>query len=77
MALFQDHQINYNHQRPVRKMVGSLSNLEEIQNSFLPSQWKSIDPVFHIYLLEPVKTSTISNWNQEPPPPINIEEEEE
>ncbi|MBW0518304.1 hypothetical protein O181_058019 [Austropuccinia psidii MF-1] len=29
----------------------------------LPSQWKSIHPVFHISLLEPVKTSTIPNQN--------------
>ncbi|MBW0554618.1 hypothetical protein O181_094333 [Austropuccinia psidii MF-1] len=43
----------------------------------LPSQWKSIHPVFHKSLLEPVKTSTIPNWHQEPPPPIIIEEEEE
>ncbi|MBW0509496.1 hypothetical protein O181_049211 [Austropuccinia psidii MF-1] len=43
----------------------------------LPSQWKSIHPVFHISLLEPVKTSTIPNWHQEPPPPIITEEEEE
>ncbi|MBW0579860.1 hypothetical protein O181_119575 [Austropuccinia psidii MF-1] len=43
----------------------------------LPSQWKSIHPVFHISLLEPVKTSTIPNWHQEPPPPTIIEEEEE
>ncbi|MBW0466748.1 hypothetical protein O181_006463 [Austropuccinia psidii MF-1] len=43
----------------------------------LPSQWKSIHPVFHISLLEPVKTSSIPNWHQEPPPPIIIEEEEE
>ncbi|MBW0495277.1 hypothetical protein O181_034992 [Austropuccinia psidii MF-1] len=43
----------------------------------LPSQWKSIHPVFHISLLEPVKTSTIPNQHQEPPPPIIIEEEEE
>ncbi|MBW0549555.1 hypothetical protein O181_089270 [Austropuccinia psidii MF-1] len=40
-----------------------------------PSQWKSIHPVFHISLLEPVKTSTIPNWHQEPPPPIIIEGE--
>ncbi|MBW0474414.1 hypothetical protein O181_014129 [Austropuccinia psidii MF-1] len=40
----------------------------------LPSQWKSIHPVFHISLLEPVKTSTIPNRHQEPPPPIIIEE---
>ncbi|MBW0573796.1 hypothetical protein O181_113511 [Austropuccinia psidii MF-1] len=43
----------------------------------LPSQWKSIHPVFHISLLEPVKTSTIPNRHQGPPPPIIIEEEEE
>ncbi|MBW0523141.1 hypothetical protein O181_062856 [Austropuccinia psidii MF-1] len=42
-----------------------------------PSQWKSINAVFHISLLEPVKTSTISNQHQEPPPPFVIEEEEE
>ncbi|MBW0476712.1 hypothetical protein O181_016427 [Austropuccinia psidii MF-1] len=58
-------------------MVGSLSNIEESQHSCLPSQWKSIYPVFHISLLEPVKTLTIPNWHQEPPPPIIIEEEEE
>ncbi|MBW0542888.1 hypothetical protein O181_082603 [Austropuccinia psidii MF-1] len=43
----------------------------------LPSQWKSILPVFHISLLEPVKTSTMPNRHQEPPPTIIIEEEEE
>ncbi|MBW0549063.1 hypothetical protein O181_088778 [Austropuccinia psidii MF-1] len=43
----------------------------------LLSQWKSIHPVFHISLLEPVKTTIIPNWHQEPPPPIIIEEEEE
>ena len=43
----------------------------------LPSQWKSIHPVFHISLLEPVKTSTIPNTHQEPPSPILIEEEED
>ncbi|MBW0489103.1 hypothetical protein O181_028818 [Austropuccinia psidii MF-1] len=43
----------------------------------LPSQWKSIHPVFHISLLEPVNTSKIPNRQQELPPPIMIEEEEE
>ncbi|MBW0524638.1 hypothetical protein O181_064353 [Austropuccinia psidii MF-1] len=43
----------------------------------LPSQFTSIRPVFHISLLEPVKTYTIPNWHQEPPPPVRIEEEEE
>ncbi|MBW0463480.1 hypothetical protein O181_003195 [Austropuccinia psidii MF-1] len=41
-----------------------------------PPQWKSSHPVSHISLSEPVKTSTIPNWNQEPPLPISIEEEE-
>ncbi|MBW0546217.1 hypothetical protein O181_085932 [Austropuccinia psidii MF-1] len=43
----------------------------------LPSQWKSIHPVFHISLLKLVKISTIPNRNQEPHSPIIIEEEEE
>ncbi|MBW0536648.1 hypothetical protein O181_076363 [Austropuccinia psidii MF-1] len=38
----------------------------------LPSQWKSIHPVFHISLLELVKTSSIRSRYQEPPPPIII-----
>ncbi|MBW0496838.1 hypothetical protein O181_036553 [Austropuccinia psidii MF-1] len=58
-------------------MVWSFSNLEQSQYSCQPSQWKLIHPVFHLYLLEPVKTSTISKRNQEPPPPIIIVEEEE
>ncbi|MBW0541942.1 hypothetical protein O181_081657 [Austropuccinia psidii MF-1] len=56
-------------------MVGSFSTHAYHLN--LPSQWKSIHPVLHISLLEPVKTSTIPNWHQEPPAPIIIEEEEE
>ncbi|MBW0564142.1 hypothetical protein O181_103857 [Austropuccinia psidii MF-1] len=43
----------------------------------LPSEWKSIHPVFHISLLEPVKRSKIPNSHQEPPPPIIIEEEDQ
>ncbi|MBW0464958.1 hypothetical protein O181_004673 [Austropuccinia psidii MF-1] len=58
-------------------MGGSFSELEESQHSFIPSQWKSIHPVFHISLPEQIKTSTIPNWHQEPPSPIIIEEEEE
>ncbi|MBW0564475.1 hypothetical protein O181_104190 [Austropuccinia psidii MF-1] len=57
---------------PILKKVSShASHLK------LPSQWKSIHPVFHISLLEPVKTSAIPDRHQEPPPPIIIEEEEE
>ncbi|MBW0551242.1 hypothetical protein O181_090957 [Austropuccinia psidii MF-1] len=51
-------------------------NVHEYQLK-LPSQWKSTHPVFHISLLEPVKTSSISNEDQGPPCAIIIEEEEE
>ncbi|MBW0527460.1 hypothetical protein O181_067175 [Austropuccinia psidii MF-1] len=61
--------------------LGPFQNLKKVSTHAyhlkLPSQWKSIHPVFHISLLEPVKTSTIQNGHQEPPPPIIIEEEEE
>ncbi|MBW0583769.1 hypothetical protein O181_123484 [Austropuccinia psidii MF-1] len=43
----------------------------------LPFQWESTHPVFHISLLEPIKTSTIPNRHQETTSPIIIEEEEE
>ncbi|MBW0493060.1 hypothetical protein O181_032775 [Austropuccinia psidii MF-1] len=42
----------------------------------LPFQWKSVHPVFHVSLLEPVKQSRISNHNQLPPP-VLVEEKEE
>ncbi|MBW0518435.1 hypothetical protein O181_058150 [Austropuccinia psidii MF-1] len=57
---------------PILKKVGT-----HAYHLKLPSQWKSIHPVFHISLLEPVKKSTSPNRHQEPPPPISIEEEEE
>ncbi|MBW0486574.1 hypothetical protein O181_026289 [Austropuccinia psidii MF-1] len=42
-----------------------------------PQKWKSVQPVFHVSLLEPVKQSTIPNYNQFPPPPVIMEEQEE
>ncbi|MBW0489041.1 hypothetical protein O181_028756 [Austropuccinia psidii MF-1] len=42
----------------------------------LPQQWKSVHPVFHVSLLEPVKQSSIPNHNQFPPPPVLVEEQE-
>ncbi|MBW0512691.1 hypothetical protein O181_052406 [Austropuccinia psidii MF-1] len=71
--------------RPIKKLSDRLLSpfliLKKVStNAYhlkLPSQWKSIHPVFHISLLEPVKTSTIPNRHQELPPPIIIEEEEE
>ncbi|MBW0562726.1 hypothetical protein O181_102441 [Austropuccinia psidii MF-1] len=75
---------NINSTRPTKKLserwLGPFSILKKVSTHGyhlkLPSQWKSIYPVFHISLLEPVKTSTIPNQYQEPPPPIIIEEEE-
>ncbi|MBW0481941.1 hypothetical protein O181_021656 [Austropuccinia psidii MF-1] len=43
----------------------------------LPQQWKSVHPVFHVSLLEPVRKSSIPDCNQFPPPPILVEEQEE
>ncbi|MBW0547149.1 hypothetical protein O181_086864, partial [Austropuccinia psidii MF-1] len=71
--------------RPTKKLserwLGPFPILKKVSTPVyhlkLPSQWKSIHPVFHISLLEPVKTSTVPNRHQEPPPPIIIEEEEE
>ncbi|MBW0552197.1 hypothetical protein O181_091912 [Austropuccinia psidii MF-1] len=42
-----------------------------------PQQWKTVHPVFHVSLLEPVKDSTIPNCHQLPPPPVLVEEKEE
>ncbi|MBW0491351.1 hypothetical protein O181_031066 [Austropuccinia psidii MF-1] len=42
-----------------------------------PFQWKSVHPVFHVSLLEPVKQSSIPNCNQSLPPPDLVEEQEE
>ncbi|MBW0571545.1 hypothetical protein O181_111260, partial [Austropuccinia psidii MF-1] len=43
----------------------------------LPLPWKSVYPVFHVSLLEPVMQSSIPNGNQFPQPPILAEEQEE
>ncbi|MBW0547113.1 hypothetical protein O181_086828 [Austropuccinia psidii MF-1] len=43
----------------------------------LPQQWKSVNPVFHVSLLEPMKQSTIRNQHQFPPPPVIVEKQEE
>ncbi|MBW0522044.1 hypothetical protein O181_061759 [Austropuccinia psidii MF-1] len=71
--------------RPTKKhserWLGSFPILKKVSTNAYhlkpPAQWKSIHSVFHISLLEPVKTSTILNEHQEPPLPIIIEEEEE
>ncbi|MBW0505913.1 hypothetical protein O181_045628 [Austropuccinia psidii MF-1] len=42
-----------------------------------PLKWKTVQPVFHVSLLELVKQSSIQQQNQFPPPPIIVEEQEE
>ncbi|MBW0484182.1 hypothetical protein O181_023897 [Austropuccinia psidii MF-1] len=42
----------------------------------LPQQWKSVHPVFHVSLLEPVKHSAIPNRHQLPLPPVLVEEQD-
>ncbi|MBW0541202.1 hypothetical protein O181_080917 [Austropuccinia psidii MF-1] len=42
-----------------------------------PQKWKSVHPVFHVSLLDPVKNSTIPNRHQLSPPPVLVEEQEE
>ncbi|MBW0587061.1 hypothetical protein O181_126776 [Austropuccinia psidii MF-1] len=68
--------------RPIKKLserwLGPFQILKKVSTHAyhlkLLSQWKYIHPLFHISLLEPVKTSKIPNPHQEPPPPIIIEE---
>ncbi|MBW0565357.1 hypothetical protein O181_105072 [Austropuccinia psidii MF-1] len=71
--------------RPTKKLserwVGPFEVLKKIGSHAyhlkLPQQWKSVHPVFHVSLLEPVKYSTIPNRHQLPPPPVLVEEQEE
>ncbi|MBW0520354.1 hypothetical protein O181_060069 [Austropuccinia psidii MF-1] len=71
--------------RPTKKLserwLGAFEFLKKIGSHAyhlkLPQQWKSVHPVFHVSLLEPVKKSTISNQHQLPPPPVIVEEQEE
>ncbi|MBW0544148.1 hypothetical protein O181_083863 [Austropuccinia psidii MF-1] len=81
MAFLQEHKINKNQQKSVRKVVGSFSNLKRSQYSCLPVQAPiSMDvhtPVFHISLLEQFKTLSIPNKHKEPALPSIIKKEGE
>ncbi|MBW0491545.1 hypothetical protein O181_031260, partial [Austropuccinia psidii MF-1] len=71
--------------RPTKKLLerwlGPFEVLKKIGSHAyhlkLHQQWKSVHPVFHVSLLEPVKNSTIPNRHQLPPPPVLVEEKEE
>ncbi|MBW0533645.1 hypothetical protein O181_073360, partial [Austropuccinia psidii MF-1] len=71
--------------RPTKKLserwLGHFEVLKKIGSHAyhlkLPQQWKSVQPVFHVSVLEPVKNSTIPNRHQLPPPPVLVEEQEE
>ena len=41
----------------------------------LPDSLKSLHPVFHVNLLEPVRNNTIPGQRQSPPPPVEIDNE--
>ncbi|MBW0562303.1 hypothetical protein O181_102018 [Austropuccinia psidii MF-1] len=65
---------NINTTRPTKKLserwLGPFEVLKKIGSHAyhlkLPQQWKSVHPVFHVSLLEPVKKSSIPNCNQFP-----------
>ncbi|MBW0584270.1 hypothetical protein O181_123985 [Austropuccinia psidii MF-1] len=71
--------------RPTKKLsgrwLGPFEVIKKIESHSyyikVPLQWKSVHPVFHVSLLEPVKQSSIQNHNHLPPPPILVEEQEE
>ena len=71
--------------RPTKKLsekwLGPFKILEKIGfSSFklqLPDRWKSVHPVFHISLLEPVQPSSIPGRHQPPPDPVEVEDHEE
>ncbi|MBW0526061.1 hypothetical protein O181_065776 [Austropuccinia psidii MF-1] len=63
------------------KLLGPFEVIKKIgSNSYhlkLPLKWKSVHPLFHVSLLEPVKQSSIQNHNKLPPSPALVEEQEE
>ncbi|MBW0572854.1 hypothetical protein O181_112569 [Austropuccinia psidii MF-1] len=71
--------------RPAKKLserwLGPFEVIKKIgshtYNLKLPQQSKSVHPVFHVSLLDPVKQSAILNCHQLPPPPVLVEEQEE
>ncbi|MBW0496652.1 hypothetical protein O181_036367 [Austropuccinia psidii MF-1] len=67
--------------KPLERWVGPFEVLKKIgiheYHIKLLQLWKSVHPVFHVSLLEPVKQSTIPSLNQLPPPPVIMEEQEE
>ncbi|MBW0482479.1 hypothetical protein O181_022194 [Austropuccinia psidii MF-1] len=71
--------------RPTKKLserwLGPFEVLKKIGSHAyhlkLPQQWKSVHPVFHVSLLEPLKQTTIPNQHQLPPPRVIVEEQEE
>ncbi|MBW0490582.1 hypothetical protein O181_030297 [Austropuccinia psidii MF-1] len=71
--------------RPTKKLserwLGHFKAIKNIgshaYNLKLPQKWKSVHPVFHVSLLEPVKQSSITTHHQFPPPPVLVQEQEE
>ena len=71
--------------RPSKKLdhrrLGPFPIIEKISSHArrlgLPLALKRIHPVFHVSLLEPATDSTIPNRHPDPPPPIEIDDDEE
>ncbi|MBW0488932.1 hypothetical protein O181_028647 [Austropuccinia psidii MF-1] len=71
--------------RPTKKLserwLGPFEVLKKIGSHAyhlkFPQQWKSVQLVFHVSLLEPVKKSAIPNQHHLPPPAVIVEEQEE
>ncbi|MBW0549227.1 hypothetical protein O181_088942 [Austropuccinia psidii MF-1] len=71
--------------RPTKKLperwMGPFKALKKIgSHAYHPKltlKWNSVHPVFHVFLLEPVKKSTIPSCHQLQPPPFIVEEKEE
>ncbi|MBW0529830.1 hypothetical protein O181_069545 [Austropuccinia psidii MF-1] len=67
--------------KPSERWLGPFEVIKKIGSHAyhlkLPLQWKSVHPVFHVSLLEPIKQSSIPNSSQLPPPPVSVVEQEE
>ncbi|MBW0468296.1 hypothetical protein O181_008011 [Austropuccinia psidii MF-1] len=81
MAFLQEHEIKQTTKKLPERLLGLFPIFDKLSTYTyhlkLPSQCQSINPVFHISLLEPFNTSVIPNRHKEPTPLILMEEEGE
>ncbi|MBW0531551.1 hypothetical protein O181_071266 [Austropuccinia psidii MF-1] len=81
MARFQEHEDYKTHQGLPEIWLGPFEVIKKIGSHAyhlkLPQNWTSVQPVFNVSLLEPVKQSSIPRFHKLPPPPVLLEEQEE